>query len=163
MKPITNVLRQEIKTRIKNGIDISDLLINIDIKGEDLSRAIISKIQIIDGDISGCNFYMCTFGSNSSSSVDVSFIRTKMQNCNFDSSIFLGKAWMRSCDAKNCNFKNANVANVSYEYTDFRNSTFCGAIIKIGTRENLKSIFDVGLLKDLTSSWANKLIIEEQK
>lgn len=160
MKPYTNELEERIKILIKNKIDISDLIEDVNIKGKDLSWAIITKFKRIDTDLSECNFSHCILGNDK----DIfTIIRCNISNCNFDSANFIGKAWMRSCNAKGCNFKNANVANVSYEHTDFSNSTFCGAIIKIGTRENFNSKFDKSLLEDLTRSWATKFNFEEIK
>lgn len=158
MRPITNDLKEKIKINIKNKIDISSLIEDVDIKGMDLSWAIISKFRRLDSNLSGCNFSHCILGSD----IDIfTLIRCNISNCNFDSANFIGKSWMRSCNAQNCNFKNSNVANVSYEHTNFKGSTFCGAIIKIGTRENVGSWFDKSLLEDLTKAWANKIEIKE--
>ncbi len=160
MRPLTSNIREQIKIRIKNKIDISDLIEDIDLKEENLSWAIISKFRRIDSNLSGCNFSHCTLGNDK----DIfTIIRCNIGNCNFDSANFIGKAWMRSCNAQGCNFKNANVANVSYEYTDFKGATFCGSIIRIGTRENIGSEFSTDLLENLTSSWKTKYRFEEIK
>ena len=161
MIPMTSVLREEIKMHIKNKVDISDLIKEVNLKNEDLSFAIIEKIRIIDQNISNCNFTGVRFGKEVVSSVDVVFLRSNLQYCNFTGAIFLSKAWIRSCDVKYANFRNADVSSVGYEFSNFTGCSFCGAKIRIGTRDSAGSTFDVNLLGDLTKSWANKLKIEE--
>jgi uncharacterized protein YjbI with pentapeptide repeats len=160
MKPATSIIKTQIASYIKNKLDISDLIVDLDIRGLDLSHAIIKKFNRMNSDISGVNLSYSMLGSDNNI---FSVIKTKMNNCNFEGANFVGKAWIRSCDAKGCNFKNVNAANLDYAHSDFTNGSFCGAIIRIGTKESIGSTFDSSLLKDLTSSWANKLTIEEQK
>lgn len=160
MKAITSTLRTQITDRIRNKIDISDLLEDVNFKGENLSNAIISKLRIIDRDISGTNFSNTILGNDK----DIfTILRCNIENCNFNGAKFIGKALVRSCNAKNCNFKNADVALASYEYTDFSGSSFCNAIIKVDSRGGLGAIFDINLLKELCKEWKKKPIIEESK
>lgn len=160
MRSMTSILREQIKERIRNKIDISDLIEDVDIKGENLSNAIISKLRIINSNISGCNFSNSILGNDK----DIfTLIRVTMDNCNFNGAKFIGNAQIRSCKARNCNFKNSDVALVSYEYTDFSGSTFCNAKITIDSRGGLGAIFDISLLKDLTKEWKNQIKIEEIK
>jgi uncharacterized protein YjbI with pentapeptide repeats len=159
MRSMTNELRERIQINIKNKIDIADLIKEVIIKGEDLSHAIISKLNIVDGDISGTNFSNTILGNDT----DIfTIIRTNMENCNFNGAKFIGKAWIRSCNAKNCNFKNADLALVDYEYTNAIGSTFCGAKITIDSRGGLGAMFDPQLLRDLCKDWANKIKIVEE-
>ena len=158
MKSMTNIVRDQIKDRIRNKIDISDLIEGIDIKNEDLSNSIISKLRIVDGNINGCNFSNCTLGNNK----DIfTLIRCNMENCNFNGAKFIGSAWMRSCNAKNCNFKNADIASVSYEYSDFSGCDFCGSKITIDSRGGIGAKFPINIIKNLVKEWANKITVSE--
>ena len=158
MKPISKELYEEIKIRIKNKIDISDLIVDRDIRNLDLSNSIISTFRAVDGNISGCNFSNSILGNDK----DIfTIIRTNMENCNFNGARFIGKTWMRSCNAKNCNFKNADIASVSYEYSNFQGSDFCGSKITIDSRGGVGAIFPTNILRNLVKEWANKIKIEE--
>lgn len=154
---MNNNIKEEVRKRIKNKIDISDLIEKEDISNEDLSGAVITKLIRRDSNISGCNFSNCTIGSDNSI---IEIIRTNMSNCNFSGCKFIGTAWMRSCNAHNCNFKNADVHKVSYEYTDFSGSTFCESVITIGTRQGIGCIFPQSLFDDLTKNWNFKVSIQ---
>lgn len=159
LKPITNELRSKIQTYIKNKLDISDLIKDVDIKGENLSFAIIKNLNRTDCDLSNTNFSHCILGDEKTI---FSIIRCNISGCNFDGTIFVGKAWMRSCNATNCNFRNSDVSKVSYEHTDFMGSTFCDATIKIGTREGIGCKFPASLFEELTQGWDFKIKIEKK-
>ena len=152
MKPITSELRTRIKINIKNKIPIDGLIENVDIKGEDLSWAIIPKLKRIDCNISGCNFSHAILGNDTNI---FTLIRTNISNCNFEDTKFIGKVWMRSCNATNCNFKGADVSSVSYEHTDFSYSNFCGCIIRLDSRTNVGCKFDRTLVEELVKNWLN--------
>lgn len=157
-RPMTHELRNKINIAIKNKIDISDLIRDVSIKGEDLSNAIISDIYRIDTDISGCNFSGAIIGS---STKVATFIRCMMQNVNFESTNFIDKAWIRHCDAQNCNFKNANVSLVDYRDTNFDGSTFCNAIIRIGTACGIGCKFPKQMFYDLCKNWKMKITVTD--
>jgi len=160
---MTHVLREKIKTSIKNGIDISNLIENVCIKNEDLSNAIIKKFVRKDTNISGCNFSSVIFGDKDSSSVDVMILKTNLQNCNFQGAIFKGRAFMRSCDARNCNFKSADVSNIDYQYTNFEGCTFCESVIKISTRSGIGCKFPKEVFEDLTKGWDMNIEIKSKE
>jgi uncharacterized protein YjbI with pentapeptide repeats len=149
-KPITNVLREKIKMYIKNKIDISPLIKNMSIKDENLSGAIIKDIYRVNTNISNCNFSNATIGSDDKIAT---FLGCNMVNCNFEGTNFVGKTWIRNCDARNCNFKNSNVSLVDYRFTDFTGSTFCYAIIRIGSKTGLGCKFPKEMFYDLTKNW----------
>jgi uncharacterized protein YjbI with pentapeptide repeats len=153
MLPINKQLREQIKINIKNKIDISTLIQDRDIRNEDLSRAIIKKLNRLDTDISGCNFSQCILGDEDSPNVEFSLIRCKIENCNFDGANFIGKSFIRSCNAKNCNFRNSNVVNVSYENTDFTGSTFCGIAMRLDSRSGMGCKFPESLIQELCKYW----------
>lgn len=155
MKPLTSDLKKKILERVKSKIDISDLIEGVDLRGADLSNTIIKKLRITDVDISNSNFSGSQLGDETGQTI-FTIIRCKLNNCNFFGTKFVGKAWVRSCTAHNCNLNESDVSKVSYEHTDFTGSTFCGATLRIGTREGIGCIFPKGLLEDLTKEWINK-------
>lgn len=162
MLPYTNILKTKIDTAIKNGLDISSLIENVDLRNVNLSRAIIKKLQIRDRDISGCNFSNCVLGDENAK-LSFSLIHCKMNHCNFEGAKFIGISWIRDCDAKFCNFSNADVSKVSYANTNFDGGRFCGAIIKIGTKEGTGTTFPESLFQDLCKGWDINLIVEKRK
>jgi uncharacterized protein YjbI with pentapeptide repeats len=151
-KPMTRELREKIQSYRKNHLDISDLIKNVSIKGEDLSYSKIKELYRLNTDISNCNLSHCEIGSDNTT---IHIINSKLINCNFESTRFIGTVWMRSCDAQNCNFKNTDIHSVDFRNTNFLGSTFCNAIITIGTRQNIGVIFPPSLLQDLTKGWKN--------
>lgn len=165
MLPLTNELKKKIDTYIKNGIDISSLIEDVDLTNLNLSRAIIKKLNIRDRDISGCNFSNCVLGSEESTGnvPTIAFINCKMHHCNFESAKFISTSWIRSCNAQFCNFSNADVSKVSYANSNFDGSRFCGAIIRIGTKEGSGTSFPQSLFNDLCSGWNIDLIVKPKK
>jgi len=157
-KIINSALREKIKTYIKNGLDISDLIKGYSLKNEDLSRSIIKTLSCVETDISNCNFSHATIGSLDKITT---IIRTKMVNCNFFSAKFIGAVWIRNCDARNCNFKRADVHSVDYQFTNFLGSSFCGAIITISTSSGVGCKFPKEMFEDLCKGWDMKINVEE--
>jgi uncharacterized protein YjbI with pentapeptide repeats len=162
MRPFTHDIQSKVALAIKNRIDISDLIVDVDLRNANLARAIITKFRRMDTDISNCNFAFSELGDSTNKDI-FTIIRCKMQNCNFEGVRFVGTSWMRSCDAQNCNFRNADVSKVSYEHTDFRGCTFCDAVIKIGTKEGLGCIFPTEMFEQLTQGWKMKIKAEYLK
>jgi len=157
MKPLTNDLKKKIEVNIKNKIDISELIDGVDLRGADLSRAIIKNIRLTGIDIRGTNWSYAKIGNVETPSY---FIKCNLDNSNFYGIEFTGKFWARSCSAKNCNFKYANLANAEYQYTDFTGSDFCDSVLRIGTREGLGCIFPPTLFEQLCKGWKNKVKVE---
>jgi uncharacterized protein YjbI with pentapeptide repeats len=160
MKPMTHILREKIGTYIKNGLDISDLIDDVDIRNENLSFSVISKYKIINGDISGCNFSNAKLGDPTNKNIFM-FLNSNVSHCNFEGVKFVGKTFMRGCKANNCNFKNADVSKADYQHTDFTGSTFCNSIITIGTSLGLGCKFPKQIFDDLTQGWLMKIKVEE--
>jgi len=104
MLPMTNDLRREIKMRNKNKIDISDLIFNVDIKGEDLSFSIIKNFNRIKENLSNIKFDYATIGEEGKV--------TNLSNSNFRGSSFVGTKFLgivllRRCNCRDCNFNGA--------------------------------------------------------
>lgn len=156
MRKLTNKEIETINSYIKNGIDISTLIEGKDIKNQNFNRAIISKMERVKDDISGCSFAFAKLGSKEIH-LNIKILQTKMQNCNFECAEFIGTAWIRNCDAQNCNFKGADVSKVNYVHTDFSGSSFCESIIRISSRSGLGCKFPDNLFDELTKNWINKI------
>ena len=146
MRPLNHIEKNTIKGYIKNKLDISNIIKDKDIKGEDFSRAIIKSFSWTNTDISNCNFTNTEFGSEGQRN---SFLSTILDNCNFKNAKFNGQVWMRNCKARNCNFTGANLATLEYQNTDFSKSSFCGAIIKITAKLGIGAIFPPEMFYDL--------------
>lgn len=162
-KIMNSELRKKINSYIKNGLDISELIKDVSIKGEDLSYSKIKSLYRVDTDISGCNFSHSIIGSEDT---QTTIIKCKMNNCNFESAKFIGKVWMRNCDARNCNFKNSDVHTVSYNNTNFLGSTFCNSIITIGTKQGIGAIFPSSMFQELTKGWKGyriEVVMDDKK
>lgn len=140
----------ELRIRIKNNLDISDIIKNKDIRGLDLSYAIISDFNRIKDDISNCNLSYAIIGRDN---IITNLSGTKMINCNFKGAKFLGKVWLRRVDARNSNWSGAYVPYVEYQYADFRGATFCDTIITIGSRQGLGAKFSKRFLDELCKHW----------
>lgn len=141
---------EKIRTYIKNRLDISDLIKGEDIRNLDLSYAIIKDFNRINDDISGVNLSNAIIGEEGKIT---NLSGTIMRNCNFKGAKFLGKVFMRRVDARGSSFKDAYMPYVEYQYGDFRNCDFCGAIITIHGRNGLRARFDKKLWDELTKGW----------
>ena len=160
MQTLTHNERETINMYIKNGKDIANLIKDRNIKGENLNRAIITKLERVKDDISGCSFAFAKIGNSEDI---VKILETKMQNCNFECTEFIGRAWIRSCDAQNCNFKGADVSKVDYRYTNFLGCSFCESVIKISTRSGIGCQFPKSMFEELCKGWAFNIKIEDTK
>jgi len=136
MKPMTNELREKIRTYIKNKLDISDLIKDVDIKGEDLSYAIIKNFDRVNDDISGCNFTSCIIGEKDKVT---NLSGTIMRNCSFKDAKFLGKVYMRKVDAQGSTFRDCYMPYAEIQYSNFKNCCVCGWILPFSGRGFLKT------------------------
>ena len=141
---------KKVKTYIKNGLDISELIKNKDIRNLDLSYAKIKDFNRVNDDISGVNLSYAVIGEENKIT---NLSGTIMRNCNFRGAKFLGKVFMRKVDARNSCFREAYMPYVEYQFGDFRNCDFCGVIICIHGRNGLKAKFDKKLWDELTRAW----------
>jgi len=161
MRPMTNSLREQIQIYIKNKKDISDLIADIDLKGENLSHAVVKYLNRVNCDLRGINWSYCLLGSEDKI---FSIIQCDISNSNFENAKFVGSTFIRSCKAHNCNFKNADLSKVDYQYTDCgETSNFCNAIIQISTRKGLGAKFPKSMFEDLCRGWNTKFKIIEDK
>ena len=153
MKKINHELTEKINSYIKNGKDISELLIGYEIKGYNLSNAIIKKFNRYNEDMSGCMFVNTTIGELGT---ETNLVGCDFRGSNFKGVHFLGHTIFKNNDARNCNFNTANLNSFDYSCTDFRGASFCEAIIKIGSMCGYKAIFDKSILNLLTRGWIIK-------
>lgn len=142
--------RIQIQKYIKNKLDISDLISNQSIKGLDLSYSYISKLNKPKEDLSGCNFSYAYIGSPE---LITNLCGANLHNCSFFRAKFLGTTWFRYTIATNCNFTSCDLSKLDYAYCDFRNSTFCHATIKIGSREGYRAKFSKTFFDQLVRFW----------
>jgi len=146
-KRMTESIRQKISLYRKNRKDISDLIKDIDIKGEDLSGCIIKSFDRMNEDISDCNLSRCIIGEDKKIT---HLSRAIMVNCNFRNTVFKGNIWMRYVDARNTNFGSAFVPFVEYQHGDFRGCNFCDTVWRMGSRAG----HDAKINQKLIDLWA---------
>ena len=164
MKPLKKMpldLQNKIKHYAKNGIDISNIIEGYSLKGENLSHCVIKNLQRIDEDLTGVNLSFAKIGNNDGKIVY--FIRCIINDSNFDSVIFVGPSWVRSCEVKNCNFRNADLSKVDYRNSDLRNSTFCDTIMRIGTSEGIGCKFSKEFFEALIKGWNVEVTTKEKQ
>ena len=159
-KSMDNKLRAKILKYIKNGMDISDLIKDVDIAGEDFSRAIIKEFYRPGDDISNCNFTNAVIGE-AGKTINIS--RAKAVGCNFKGATFPGLVMARRTDLRNCNFTSTNIPNSDYKFADLRGSDFCNTIFCIGTKRSYGAKFDKKFFKDLAKFWGVDITINEEK
>lgn len=150
LKPMTNALRSKINDYIRNKKDISDLIDGVDIKGENLARSIIKRMDRIEQDVSRCNFAGAIIGTESNTiTLSACFAR----NCCFKGTKFVGKTIFRKTIFKGSDFTDAWVPFAEYQYADFRGCKWCGCVIRIGSSEGIKSKWDMNLFTQLIKFW----------
>lgn len=159
-KPMTSELRKKIKTYIKNKKDISELIADVNLQGENLDYAIIKHFKRHNANLSKTSFQYAKIGTKNDI---VSICDCNLQETNFSDTIFVGKTFLRRNDARNSLFNGANCANVEYQYTDFRGATFCEAVLRIGTSYGYMAKFDESLFQDLAKYWNVKIILKSKK
>lgn len=160
MTIMTNEIRAKIRMYIKNRIDISPLIKDVSIKGENLSRAIISDFNRVNENINNTKFSYTTIGAEGKTTV---LSRNKMRNCEFIGTKFKGKVFFRRNDCTGSNFNGAICSNVEYQYTDFTNCTFCECVLRIGTAFSYKCKFDTSFFKDLIKGTNLELVEKKEK
>lgn len=158
--PMTNKLRETIAQYIKNQIDISNLIKDVDIKGEDLSRAIIKTFNRPDDDISRCNLNQTVIGTENQVT---NLNRLTAKNCNFHRAKFLGIVWLRHANVSGSNFKEADLTKLDYKFTDFRGCDFCDSFICIGSDRGTGALLDENFMKDLAGSWGVEVRLKNKE
>ena len=159
MKSMTHDLRKKIKMYIKNRLDISELIKDVSIKGEDLSRAIIIRLVKVNCDLSACNFSGAVIGKEGEI---VQLSGSILRDCNFTDVKFIEKIWMRKVDARGSNFNGCFMPYLEYQYSDMRNCKFCGTIIRLGSKEGYKAKVDGSIFEALSKAWNVNIEIKEK-
>lgn len=149
-QPMNHAIRRRIKIAIKNGVDISDLIKDYSLKGEDLRGAVIKTFNRVSDDMSGANFSKAIIGEPGKIT-NVS--GSKMKNCRFDDVTFIGTVFMRRCDCRDSNFSGAQLQQMEYQNSDFRGCKFCETAIRFGSNYSLGSRFSQDMFEDLGKMW----------
>lgn len=149
-KPIDDILKRQIAIHIKNRLDIGSLIKDVDIRGLDLSYAIIKEFNRINDDISNCNFSNAVIGEEGKIT---NLSGSKMVNCCFKEAKLLGRVLMKNVDGRNCNFRETFMPYVEYQYSNFEGASFCDAIFRIGSRVGIGAKFDKNLFAELSKWW----------
>jgi uncharacterized protein YjbI with pentapeptide repeats len=150
MKPMTNELRKKILMRIKNRIDISDLVEGIDLKGENLSGAIISVFNRPESDFTKTNFSRAIIGADGTMT---NISGSDLTDTNLNHTVFKGKLLLRRCKCLRTVFAYTYWPHAEYQHTDFRGSHFCETIMTFGSRCGLGAKFSREIFDDLIKYW----------
>jgi len=149
-KPMTEQQRKRIKMHIKNGLDISELIKDYSIKGEDLSGAKIKHFCRANDDMNGAIFNKCVIG-------EVGIVNnisgSKCRRTRWCDTVVNGVMFARKCDFREADFTGAVLMNVEYQYTNFTRAKFCETCMRIGSDYGLGCIMDETFFADLTKGW----------
>lgn len=157
MKPMTHKLRNKIKLAIKNRQDISDLIEGVDIKGENLSYAIIKRMDRIQDDFSGATFDYCVFGQ---SRERMNWSGSIAQNCRFRNARFESFMVFRGTDFRGSSFREAFLPFMTCEKADFRRVNWCDVTLQLGSEKMHNAKFSYGLIKVLAKFMNFKITVE---
>ena len=140
MKPrLTDDIKREINIRIKNKVDIADLIENYSIDCEDFTGAVITRFNREGENISNLVLTNAVVG-NEESGVNIN--RVIATNCCFKGVKFIGQVMAKNARLNNSNFMNAYVPRCDYRYADLRGCNFCGTIFTIATSYSFGAKFD---------------------
>jgi len=153
MLPLTNDIKKRIRLRIKNHLDISELIKDLNIRGADLSNSIIKDFTRMKEDMSNIDLTNATIGEEGKVSKICS---CKILNSMFVNTKFIGKWFFRRNNCTGSNFNGASCPNVEWQYSDMRQCTFCETLLRLGTEYFYKTQVDLNLFKD----WTKYLNIE---
>lgn len=156
-KPITLTIKEKVSYMIKNKQDISDVIKDYDIKGMNLTGAIIKNFNRYEDDFSNCNFNRAILGEKGLKNDMSSSI---FKNCVFKRTQFLGKWIARNCDARGSNFIGAYIPYIDYQGTDLRNCTFCNTVFSFGTHCGKNAILDYSTVSALLKIYKGDFKIE---
>jgi uncharacterized protein YjbI with pentapeptide repeats len=150
-KPMTEAVRQKIRTYIKNGLDISDLIADYSIKGENLTGAIIKKLNRAYDDMSGVNMTKTIVGEKGKTN---NITRAKLKKSIWCDAEIRGYMIANKCDCRDADFSGAQLSNVEYQFCDFRGAKFCETLMRIGSAHGMGAKFDTRFFRDLAKGWS---------
>lgn len=142
MQTMTNELRNKIRNYIKSGIDISDLIRDIDIRNEDLSHATILDFDKHGQDISNCKL-------TGAKIIKANLSHTLARNVVFNYAD-LSEGDCTYMDALNSAFVHATCIRTNFSNADLRNCDIGGITLTISPRylyhtkisKNIITVFD---------------------
>lgn len=143
---LSSTQRDEIKMYIKNQLDISPLIENYSIAGEDLSSAIIKRMNRPDEDISGVILAGAVIGEEGGI---VNLNRAIARGCNFRSSRWNGQIWFRKASLNNTSFKDCFCPYVDFRKADMRGCDICGMVMQVLTPTTMDALFGDDMLQEI--------------
>ena len=130
-KPMTHEIRNKVAMAMKNGLDISDIIQEHDIAGENLAGAIIKKLNRPASNLKNTNFTNAVIGQEGTI---CNLTGSNLTGCNFTKVKFNGVIWFRRCNLQNVNFFGAWMPYVELNGSDISNIKICDAFIRVGTK-----------------------------
>ena len=150
---------EEINMYIKNGADISPLIADYSVKGENLSNAIIKTFDRPDEDISGLILTGATIGEEGKVT---NLNRTIAKGCNFRQTTWKGDVWARRADFSGTSFHSAFLPYMDYRNADMRHCDFCGAVYQFATERGLGVKYSDEFFEELGRFW-NVIILRREE
>jgi len=130
LKTPSELIKAQIANHIKNGVDISNLLKDLDISNLDLSNSIIRTINRCHESMKNVNFSRATIGYEGANNF---LIGCNLSGSNFKFCRVIGKLSIKRAIARNCNFADAYMPEIEYQHADFTGSTLCGIVWVMGS------------------------------
>jgi uncharacterized protein YjbI with pentapeptide repeats len=147
MKPkLPNAIKNEVAMRIKNKVDISELIAPYSIQNEDFSYAIIKTFNRIGENISNLNLTNAIIGSENQM-IDLS--GADARNCCFKRTQFISKVISKRTDFRNSNFTETFIPKWDYRLANLIGCVFCGTTFTIGTHYAFGAKFSPALFESL--------------
>ena len=156
--PLSSAQRDQIKLYIKNKIDISPLIENYSVAGEDFTNAIIKTFDRPDEDISGIILSNAIIGEDKKIT---NLNRVTARHCNWRGSTWKGEIWLRKSDLRHTAFTNAFGPYFDYRYADLRHCDFCGAVFQIATPRALGAKFSEDFFQDMAKYWNVEITLKK--
>ena len=158
MENMTHEIRKKIAIHVKNHLDISDLIRDVNVKGEDLTNAIIKDFSRSRCDMSGTKFKNATIGEEGRVT---NLCRNRFIGCDFERCKFIGKILLRRCDCRDSYFVEASMCNVEAQYSNFVGCNFCETALRLGSDYLYMAKVDKNLFRDLTKYLNISVVMKE--
>lgn len=156
---MTQDIRDEVAMRIKNRIDIADIINGYAIDNEDLSGAIITKFDRDGENISNLILTNAIIGTETG---ETNLNRVIGVGCNFKGTRFLGKVNARKANLSRSNFSNAYIPYCDYRFADVRGCTFCGTIFTIASTYSYGAKFSPEFFSELGKHFNLEIKVKEE-
>ena len=160
LKQPTELFKQQLADMIKQQEDVSNFIQGYNIKGLNLSRAIISKFIRINENISNTLFIDAIIGTEGEIT---SFQGCNISGSNFTRCLFKGTTWFKNTKMQNANFHYSSVLNGHWEGADMRNCDWCGILTRFDSQHYLRSIMSEEGIQRFCGVWGYNAVLTRKE